>query len=133
MASRRKTDDSNPASSYVNLSAYGFCVFPADQLSSRKEKLLQVAAGFGTERLRGMILLSTERVNIRMCGTNEAVDAMKRAIGVYPQIFVDWNLKTVSERLTLPRMLVRIKIEVISMGWNEVNIAVDGLAAHIRV
>ncbi|KAI9921105.1 hypothetical protein PsorP6_000658 [Peronosclerospora sorghi] len=52
------------------------------QLSARKEQLLQVAAGFGTERLRGTILLSTEGVNIRLCGTKEAVNAMKRAITV---------------------------------------------------
>ncbi|GMF14119.1 unnamed protein product [Phytophthora lilii] len=117
---------------YVNSSAYGFCVFPGEQLPELKQQLLQVAAGFGEEKLRGTILLSVEGVNIRLSGTSEAVAAMKAAISDLHCDIRGLEFKdSYSERMTLPRMLVKVKKEVISMGMEEVNPAVDGLAAHI--
>ncbi|KAG2780052.1 hypothetical protein PC129_g7711 [Phytophthora cactorum] len=119
-------------SSYVNSSAYGFCVLATERLPELKQQLLLAAARFGEEQLRGTILLSTEGMNIRLSGTSEAVEAMKAAIaGLHSEIRGLQFKDSYSERMTLPRMLVKIKKEVISMGMNEVNPAVDGLAAHI--
>ncbi|KAG1692650.1 hypothetical protein DVH05_025129 [Phytophthora capsici] len=117
---------------YVNSSAYGFCVFDAERLPELKLQLLETAARFGEDRLRGTILLSTEGLNIRLSGRSEAVEAMKAAItGLHSEIRgLDFK-DSFSDRMTLPRMLVKIKKEVISMGLKEVNPAVDGLAAHI--
>ncbi|KAF4322567.1 hypothetical protein BBO99_00003871 [Phytophthora kernoviae] len=118
--------------SYVNSSAYGFCVFPAAQLPELKQRLQQVAATLGNEQLRGTILLSEEGVNIRLSGISDAVDAMKTAIASLHSDIRGLEFKdSYSDRLTLPRMLVKIKKEVISMGISEVNPAMHGLAAHV--
>ncbi|CAH0480399.1 unnamed protein product [Peronospora belbahrii] len=117
---------------YVNSSAYGFCVLPEEKLPELKLQLLQVATDFGIDQLRGTILLSTEGVNIRLSGTLDAVEAMKVAISNLSSDIKGLEFKdSYSERMTLPKMLVRIKREVISMGVDTVNPAVDGLAAHI--
>ncbi|EEY53297.1 uncharacterized protein PITG_06938 [Phytophthora infestans T30-4] len=118
--------------SFVNSSAYGFCVFDAKRLPELKQQLLLKAAQFGEDRLRGTILLSTEGVNIRLSGTPEAVEAMKDTIASIHSEIRGLEFKdSYSDRMTLPRMLVKVKKEVISMGMNEVNPAVDGLAAHV--
>ncbi|KAE9030823.1 hypothetical protein PR003_g10027 [Phytophthora rubi] len=118
--------------SYVNSSAYGFCVFSDERLPELKQQLLQVAAQFGEEKLRGTILLSSEGANIRLSGTSDAVEVMKAAIAALHSDIRGLEFKdSYSDRMTLPRMLVKIKKEVISMGMEQVNPAVDGLAAHI--
>lgn len=130
MDTTRSDGDTQPR--YVNSSAYGFCVFTADQLPELRRRLLDVAAKFGLDQLRGTILLSLEGVNIRLSGTSEAVEAMKRAISELHANIRGLEFKdSFSDRMTLPRMLVKIKKEVISMGLAEVNPAVDGLAAHV--
>ncbi|KAL4177043.1 hypothetical protein KRP22_001979 [Phytophthora ramorum] len=117
---------------YVNSSAYGFCVLSAERLPKLKQQLLTATARFGDDKLRGTILLSVEGVNIRLSGTSEAVAAMKEAISALHSEMRGFEFKdSYSERMTLPRMLVKIKKEVISMGMEEVNPAADGLAAHI--
>ncbi|KAL3666051.1 hypothetical protein V7S43_008843 [Phytophthora oleae] len=117
---------------YVNSSAYGFCVFAAERLPELKQQLLHAAASFGEDQLRGTILLSAEGLNIRLSGRPEPVEAMKAEIaGLHSEIRGLEFKDSFSDRMTLPRMLVKIKKEVISMGMKEVNPAVDGLAAHI--
>lgn len=131
MATRSEAEES-AKTLYVNSSAYGFCVFAAERLPELKQQLLQVAAGFREDQLRGTILLSAEGVNIRLSGTSDAVNAMKVAIaGLHSDICGLEFKDSYSERMTLPRVLVKIKKEVISMGVKNVNPAVDGLAAHI--
>ncbi|RLN90893.1 hypothetical protein BBJ28_00000337 [Nothophytophthora sp. Chile5] len=117
---------------YVNSSAYGFCVFAAAALPDLKQQLLRRAAAFEEEQLRGTILLSVEGMNIRLSGTLSAVEDMKTAIrALHPEIRgLDFK-DSYSVRLTLPKMLVKIKKEVIAMGVPEANPAVDGLAAHV--
>jgi UPF0176 protein len=120
------------AASYVNSSAYGFCVLAAERLPQLKQQLLDVAARFGEDQLRGTVLLSVEGVNVRLSGTADAVAAMKAAIAEVHSGMRGLEFKdSFSERMTLPRMLVKIKKEVISMGVNEVSPAADGLAAHV--
>ncbi|CEG46221.1 Uncharacterised protein family UPF0176 [Plasmopara halstedii] len=117
---------------YVNASAYGFCTLASDQLPMLKQQLLQVAGHYTEMKLRGTILLSTEGVNIRLSGTSGAVEAMKVVIANLHPDMKGLDFKdSFSDRMTLPKMLVRIKKEVISMGMDEVNPAVDGLAAHV--
>lgn len=71
-------------------------------------------------------------MNVRLSGTSDAVEAMKAAIAALHSDIRGLEFKdSYSERMTLPRMLVKIKKEVISMGMEQVNPAVDGLAAHI--
>ena len=131
MATRLQPEQSGNTT-YVNSSAYGFCVFSAEQLPVIKLHLLQVAASFGLDQLRGTILLSTEGVNIRLSGTLAAITAMKSAISGLASEIRGLEFKdSSSDRLTMLRMLVKIKKEVISMGRPEVNPAMDGLAAHV--
>jgi UPF0176 protein len=121
----------------VNSSAYGFCVFEAAQLPRVRQLLLTSAAlasadSTGDEQLRGTILLSEEGVNIRLSGTRHAVDTVKQALRDAHEDLANMEFKdSYSERLTLPRMLVKIKKEVISMGDPDVTPATNGLATHI--
>ncbi|KAF1329188.1 hypothetical protein FI667_g6158, partial [Globisporangium splendens] len=121
----------------VNSSAYGFCVFEASDLPVLKTRLLDCAAKWNgldkdEQQLRGTILLSEEGVNIRLSGTRGAVDTMKAELrGLHSDLSSMEFKDSMSSRLTLPRMLVKVKKEVISMGVDEVRPAKDGLAAHI--
>ncbi|GLD92851.1 hypothetical protein PINS_up001430 [Pythium insidiosum] len=73
-----------------------------------------------------------EGVNIRLSGTERAVDAMKAALrGLHPDLNAMEFKDSYTDRPTLPRMLVKIKSEVISMGDSTIQPAVDGLAAHL--
>lgn len=127
----------DPQPQYVNSSAYGFCAFNTEQLPTIKQTLLESAKALNTQqdpqkRLRGSILVASEGLNIRLSGTAVSVEIMKQTIrGLHPALR-DMEFKdSLSTRLTLPRFLVKIKNEVISMGVPEVKPAVDGLAAHI--
>lgn len=120
----------------VNSSAYGFCVFRASELPEIKARLLKCAAAWNDsadeQQLRGTILLSVEGVNVRLSGTRAAVDAVQRELRRLHADLRTMEFKdSLSERLTLPRMLVKVKKEVISMGVDDVKPAEDGLAAHV--
>lgn len=122
--------------SIVNSSAYGFCLFHASQLPELKARLLKRAAVWNgavdEQQLRGTILLSDEGVNVRLSGTRAAVDAMQHELrGLHAELRAMGFKDSLSERLTLPRMLVKVKKEVISMGVDDVKPAEDGLAAHV--
>lgn len=122
--------------SIVNSSAYGFCMFQASQLPALKTHLLDRATTWNglieEQQIRGTILLSEEGVNIRLSGTSDAVEALKSELrGLHPALSAMEFKDSISERLTLPRMLVKVKKEVISMGVPDVRPAEEGLAAHI--
>uniref|UniRef100_K3XA00 Rhodanese domain-containing protein n=1 Tax=Globisporangium ultimum (strain ATCC 200006 / CBS 805.95 / DAOM BR144) TaxID=431595 RepID=K3XA00_GLOUD len=131
---QREQRDNN---AIVNSSAYGFCVFKASDLLALKTRLLDRATKWSgvdnnEQQLRGTILLSEEGVNIRLSGTRGSVEAMKAELrGLHPDLSSMEFKDSMSSRLTLPRMLVKVKKEVISMGVDEVRPAKDGLAAHI--
>ncbi|KAJ0406589.1 hypothetical protein ATCC90586_003100 [Pythium insidiosum] len=120
---------------FVNSSAYGFCVFDAAELSRLRAHLLEqarLAEAESDQVLRGTVLLSAEGVNVRLSGTERAVDAIKAALcGLHPDLEAMEFKDSYTQRPTLPRMLVKIKNEVISMGDRSIQPAVDGLAAHL--
>ncbi|TMW66326.1 hypothetical protein Poli38472_004091 [Pythium oligandrum] len=120
----------------VNSSAYGFCVFQAEALPELRKRLLdhahQIETDSPVEQIRGTILLSEEGVNIRLSGTLSTVNRMKEALrGLHTDLQAMEFKDSYSERLTLPRLLVKLKKEVISMGCPDVQPATEGLAAHI--
>jgi UPF0176 protein len=120
---------------YVNSSAYGFCVFTQERMDEAKKELLECANELEEKQkkeIRGTILIAQEGVNIRLSGDPEAVVVMQKKLRSLHQGLKDMQFKdSFSTRLTLPRMLVKFKKEVISMGCPEVKPAVDGLASHI--
>lgn len=123
-----------PSHVYVNSSAYGFCVFEENELHQRRDELLQFAQNLNEngEEIRGTILLSKEGVNIRLSGLPEAVVQMqKKLASIHPSLANMEFKDSWSGRLTLPRMLVKLKKEVISMGVPEIQPAEQGLAPHV--
>lgn len=131
------SDSVAPLDRYVNSSAYGFCTFDSEQLPAIKQTLLEAAKALNSqqdsqERLHGTILVASEGLNIRLSGTAASVESMKTTLRALHPGLSEMEFKdSLSARLTLPRFLVKIKSEVISMGVPEVKPAVDGLAAHI--
>ena len=60
--------------------------------------------------LAGTILLSTEGVNIRLSGFPEAVASYKKFLSSYPYFQgIDYK-DSISENITLPKFLVRVRI-----------------------
>ncbi|CAK4668690.1 hypothetical protein AeMF1_020883 [Aphanomyces euteiches] len=130
---RKPIDGGRPLSmACINSSAYKFGVLPEADLPALKQKILDRAAELSTE-LFGTILLTTEGVNIRLSGPAHAVQAMQSFLSndvhanLTPIVYKD----SYTDTPTLRKFLVRIKREVISMGMDNVNPAVDGLADHI--
>lgn len=116
---------------FLNSSAYLFVPFSPDELLSYRQKLHEFAYSFG-ENLRGTILISAEGFNLRLSGTHQAVKSMQQYLRDLDPRLVDFQFKdSVSDRITLPVMLVKIKREAIAMGVAEIQPAVDGSAPAI--
>eukprot|EP00947_MAST-08B_sp_MAST-8B-sp1_P003387 g3387.t1 len=108
--------------SFVTASGYVFFAHTSTSLPPLRERVrdAQTAlAASGSGDLRGTILLSTEGANVLLCGTPEAVAAMKAALpGCHPSFSECHYKDTLSVKPTLARFLVKIKKEIISMGYH---------------
>ena len=102
---------------FINVSAYRFTPLAADQLSTIKADLLQIANQCS---LKGTVLLSTEGINLFVAGLAAQIDAFFSHLNQYEQ-FQDLPRKdSLSAEQPFTRMLVRIKKEIISMGHEEI-------------
>lgn len=101
------------AGTIVNLSAYRFTPFAAEDLPALREKLLARATAFG---LRGTILLATEGINLFVAGAREATDSLLAELRALPGLAGLEAKVSLSETQPFGRMRVKIKKEIIAFG-----------------
>ena len=99
--------------SVLNLSAYKFTPFTAEELPARRDALRALCGELG---LRGTILLSTEGINLFVAGPAEATDVLIRELRSWPGLEDLAPKESVSEERPFNRMLVNIKKEIIAFG-----------------
>ena len=118
----------------INSSAYGFCSFDDQSLAKYREELYELAKQLNSAscRICGSILLSREGVNIRLSGVREAVSLLQERLrSLHPKLQSMEFKESTSQRLTLPRFLVKIKNEVIAMGVPELDTVMEYNATHL--
>lgn len=99
--------------SVLNLSAYKFTPFTAEELPARRDGLRALCGELG---LRGTILLSTEGINLFVAGPVGATDVLIRELRSWPGLEDLTPKESVSEERPFNRMLVKIKKEIIAFG-----------------
>ena len=97
----------------VNLSAYRFTPFAAEELPALREQLLDSTRDLG---LRGTILLATEGINLFIAGSRPATDAFMSGLRAVPGLTDLEPKESFSDEQPFNRMLVKIKKEIISFG-----------------
>lgn len=99
--------------SFLNLSAYKFTPFEAEELPALRARWLDVARAQG---LRGTILLSTEGINLFVAGLPAAVGALLTELRERPGLADLTPKESWSAAQPFNRMLVKIKKEIIAFG-----------------
>ncbi|MEO0054399.1 MAG: hypothetical protein RLZZ50_346 [Verrucomicrobiota bacterium] len=102
---------SDPA--FVNLSAYRFAPFAAEELPGFRDHLLGRACALD---LRGTVLLATEGINLFIAGSREASDAFMQELRKLPGLSDLAAKESLSRTQPFGRMRVKIKKEIISFG-----------------
>ncbi len=97
----------------VNLSAYRFTPFAAEELPALREQLQASTRDLG---LRGTILLATEGINLFIAGSRPATDAFMSELRAVPGLADLEPKESFSDEQPFNRMLVKIKKEIISFG-----------------
>lgn len=105
---------------HITASGYVFQAHDRELLPNLKSKIRDLTKCTDAPSLadvRGTILLSTEGANVLLCGVSPSVARYKEELGkLHPSFFLVHYKDTFSREQTLPRMLVKIKKEIISMG-----------------
>lgn len=101
------------SASVVNLSAYRFTPFAAEELLALREQLQASTRDLG---LRGTILLATEGINLFIAGSRPATDAFMSGLRALPGLADLEPKESFSDEQPFNRMLVKIKKEIISFG-----------------
>jgi UPF0176 protein len=102
-----------PEPEVVNLSAYRFTPFPAEELSALRDRLRMRCPELG---LRGTILLATEGINLFVAGPRAATDALLAELRALPGLADLVPKESLSSEQPFNRMLVKIKKEIIAFG-----------------
>lgn len=98
---------------YLNLSAYKFTPFEAEELPALRARLLELTQAHG---LRGTILLSTEGINLFVAGLPAAAGALLTELRGQPGLADLTPKESWSAEQPFNRMLVKIKKEIIAFG-----------------
>ena len=101
-------------SAVLNLSAYKFTRFSAEELPALRERLLALTRD--QLGLRGTILLSTEGINLFVAGPRENTDVLVAELRSIPGLEDLAPKESVSDEKPFNRMLVKIKKEIIAFG-----------------
>lgn len=101
------------APSIVNLSAYRFTPFAAEELVPLRDRLRVRCAELG---LRGTILLATEGINFFVAGPRAATDALLVELRALPGLADLTPKESLSAEPPYNRMLVKVKKEIIAFG-----------------
>ena len=104
--------------SFLNLSAYKFTPFTAEELPALRARLLGVAKAHG---LRGTILLSTEGINLFVAGRTDDVAALLAELRALPGLADLTPKESWSAEQPFNRMLVKIKKEIIAFGVDGID------------
>jgi len=103
---------------YVNASGYRFVDLDSDTLPGLRLAVLNECSRLG---IRGSVLLSTEGINVMLCGSESAIADVQGWLYSH-RAFVGLRLKySRSSRVTYNRMLVKIKKEIIPVGDSSVR------------
>lgn len=113
---------------YVNSSGYFFHPFDAETLLKLKKQLQDIGHNFKSS-LYGTILLSPEGINFNLSGEQDAISSIQSfAYELSDKVaFKD----SFTENNTLSRFMVKIRKEVIALGAENAQPAVNGLAPSI--
>ena len=101
------------APAVVNLSAYRFTPFAAEDLTVLRDRLRVRTAELG---LRGTILLATEGINLFVAGPRAATDALLADLRALPGLADLTPKESLSDEQPFNRMLVKVKKEIIAFG-----------------
>jgi len=107
-----------PEPAVVNLSAYRFTPFAAEELPALREKLAARAADLG---LRGTVLLAPEGINLFVAGSHESTDAFMADLRALPGLADLAAKESLSVIQPFRRMLVKIKKEIIAFGIDGID------------
>lgn len=99
--------------SIVNLSAYRFTPFAAEELPALRAQLMASTRDLG---LRGTVLLATEGINLFVAGPRDATDAFMVGLRALPGLADLEPKESFSDEQPFNRMLVKIKKEIIAFG-----------------
>ncbi len=103
-------------SAVTNIASYRFA--PLADLKPLRERLIADCKEWG---LKGTILLSTEGINLFVAGAADSIDRLLAVIRTVPGL-EDLEPKiSVSDKQPFNRMLVRIKKEIISFGFESIR------------
>lgn len=105
---------SSAAPEVLNLSAYRFAPFSAEELPALRERLLTLTRD--ELKLRGTILLSTEGINLFVAGPRAATDVLLGELRALPGLADLAPKESLSAEQPFNRMLVKIKKEIIAFG-----------------
>ncbi|HEX8325659.1 MAG TPA: rhodanese-like domain-containing protein [Tepidisphaeraceae bacterium] len=95
----------------VNVAAYQFAQL--DNLVATRDELRALTL---SRNLRGVILLSTEGVNLSLAGARDDVDTVLARVRAIPGVGAFPVKETYSDTQPFNRMLVKIKREIIAFG-----------------
>jgi UPF0176 protein len=101
------------APSIVNLSAYRFTSFAAEELVPLRDRLRVRCTELD---LRGTILLATEGINLFVAGSRAATDALLAELRALPGLADLTPKESLSAEQPFNRMLVKVKKEIIAFG-----------------
>lgn len=105
-------------SAVLNLSAYKFTPFDAEELVPTRDRLRALTRDLG---LRGTILLSTEGINLFVAGPRAATDALLAHLRALPGLADLTPKESESTEQPFNRMLVKIKKEIIAFGLEGID------------
>jgi UPF0176 protein len=109
-------------SAVLNLSAYRFTPFAAEDLVPLRDRLRGLTREL---ELRGTILLSTEGINLFVAGPRAATDVLLAELRTLPGLADLTPKESPSDERPFNRMLVKIKKEIIAFGVEGIDPARD--------
>lgn len=102
----------------LNIAAYKFVDLPVKELVDWRKALKNKAS---ESELKGTILLSEEGINLFLAGTAENIHQFQSFLGQYPLLAGLFYQTTWSETQPFKRLLVKLKKEIISMGYEHIK------------
>ena len=102
----------------LNIAAYKFVNLPAEQLSDWRSALKTKA---NECYLKGTILLSIEGINLFLAGEPDYIQEFQNFLQQYPQLKNLHYQQSWSDFQPFKRLLVRLKKEIISMGYAQIQ------------
>lgn len=110
------TEPSEASAPFLNVAAYKFAA-----LTDREDLRQQLKAFCVARGLKGTILLSTEGINLFICGDETGVRELMRHLCEVPGLSDLEGKYSYSDKIPFRRMLVRLKNEIIPCGMESIQ------------